>query len=109
MTPFRPPETRWRYRVLERLLLLLMPGIWLSCQAFTRLVSEALDRPATRREHGRLRLHRAICRLCRDNERHLQRISLLARQPGPGEPPPIAPARLERMRQAMDDATRNGK
>ncbi|MHC5023084.1 MAG: zf-HC2 domain-containing protein [Planctomycetota bacterium] len=45
--------------------------MWLSCRHASRLISDALDRPLSRRERLSLKTHLLICRACRRFRRHL--------------------------------------
>lgn len=43
----------------------------LTCREASRLLSESRDRKLGRREKARLLMHLALCRACRNFERHL--------------------------------------
>ena len=79
VTPRRPPLL---YRVMMAFIGLFDRWLHMSCRAFIRLASAGFDRELTRREQFRQSLHRAICGLCRTQERRLARIRDLTREMG---------------------------
>ncbi len=51
----------------------------LNCEQATRLASEGLDRPLTRKERWALKLHLLLCRGCRRYRRHLEILRRISR------------------------------
>lgn len=74
----------------------------MSCRDAYHLAAESLDRELTRGERMRLRLHRALCRLCRPLPRQFHQMRDLVRhaeaeRADAEEPPPLPPEARERI------------
>ena len=59
-----------------------------TCREVTQLVSEGLDRPLSPRERVAVRLHVAICSVCRSYRRQVLRLNRLIRKGFQDGPPP---------------------
>lgn len=57
----------------------------INCKQASRLISDALDRPLSRGEYLRLRIHLFLCGNCTEFSRQLQLLQLAARKAGQGE------------------------
>lgn len=57
----------------------------INCKQASRLISDALDRPLSRGEYLRLRIHLFLCGNCTEFSRQLQLMQLAARKAGRGE------------------------
>ncbi len=78
----RTPQHRlsWFYRWTMAFLGLFDPWLHLSCRSFIQLASEKYDRPLRLGERIRQALHRAMCRVCRIQERHMDRLHALSKE-----------------------------
>ena len=81
----------------------------LSCRLFIRLASEKYERPLGVGERMRQAMHRAMCGLCRVQERRMDQLRVLAHEVG-GHSAEEGNAELssdsvERIRRAMAEAT----
>ena len=70
------------YRVMMAFLGLFDRWLHLSCRSFALLASESHERELTRGERFRQAMHRAMCRLCRVQERRLETLRALAQDLG---------------------------
>ncbi len=77
--PF-PPRPPWHYRLMMRVLGGLARWIHAGCRPFIRGVSDSFERRLTPGERIRQRMHRAMCTLCRTQERHLHQLRRLAQE-----------------------------
>ena len=79
-----------------------------SCRKATRLVSDALERPLTRRERWSLRVHLLICSFCRRYRRQLRRLETLlavgGEAPDGDVPPRLGAAARRRIVRALEEA-----
>lgn len=75
----RPPPPR-RYRVIAMLERPFTQVAGLTCRNFARLTVARLDRPLTPGEAIRLRLHGAMCQLCREFASQFTLINELIRE-----------------------------
>ncbi|MBI3146415.1 MAG: zf-HC2 domain-containing protein [Pseudogulbenkiania sp.] len=57
----------------------------INCKQASRLISDALDRPLSKTEYLRLRIHLFLCGNCSEFSRQLQLLQLAARKAGRGE------------------------
>jgi len=83
MSPSSRPVPRklgWTYRWMMGLVGYFERWLLMSCRTFTRLASEKHERPLTRFERTRQRLHRLVCEVCRTQERRLERLRDLVRE-----------------------------
>ncbi len=78
----RPPQHRlgWFYRWSMAFIGLFDRWLHLSCRAFIQVASEKYDRPLSLVERIRQALHRAMCRVCRIQEQHMDQIHTLAKE-----------------------------
>lgn len=101
----RPP---WLYRRWMAMMGRFEFWLNLSCQSFIRLASEKHERPLRLRERWRQGIHRAICHLCRLQEKRMEQLHRLtheiANYEGKDTDVMLSPVALERIRQAMGQA-----
>ena len=94
-------RTKTGYRLM-RLMARVMP----SCRDVTRLVSESMDHDLSWRKRLTIRLHVALCALCRRYERQLHLLRQGARRYGDPEAHPSAPqlssAAKQRLKEALE-------
>jgi hypothetical protein len=57
----------------------------INCRQASRLISDALDRPLSKSEYLRLRIHLFLCGNCSEFSRQLQLMQQAARKAGRGE------------------------
>lgn len=72
----------WSYRWMMAFLGLFDRWLRLSCRRFVRLASDKHERPLALGERMRQSMHRAMCSLCRIQERHMDWLRALARELG---------------------------
>jgi len=87
----------------------------MSCRSFIRLVSARYERPLGPGERLRQRIHRAMCRICRQQELRMAQLHDLARDIGQvstdsadeAQHPAVelSPEAVARIRRAMDEAS----
>ena len=66
----------------------------LNCREATKMISDGLDRPLTRRQRLKLRLHVMMCSACRAYRRQLERLHALFRRRFTDDPEPAGHERL---------------
>jgi len=111
MSESKKPHTRrpgWFYRGMMGMVGFFEPLLFMSCRAFIRLASAKYERPLRFGERVRQAMHRAVCRLCRSQERRLDQLRELARELGrqafEDSNAELSPESLQRMRAAMTEA-----
>ena len=101
-----PRRPGWIYRLMMSVIGLFDRWIHLSCRAFMRLASERFERDLTTGERMRQGLHRAMCGLCRLQERRMGQIRTLAhelgRTPDDLSQLHLSEAATRRIREAVD-------
>lgn len=104
----RPRRPGWLYRWMMAFIGLFDRWLHLSCRAFIQLASAKHERPLRTPERARQAVHRAMCGLCRTQERRMDQLRALARELGRGEgeaeAAELSPAAVARIREAMDEA-----
>jgi hypothetical protein len=108
LTRPRPRRPGLFYRVMMGFLGLFDRWLHLSCRSFVRTASEKHERPLRLGERLRQMMHRAMCRICRVQERRMDQLRDLAQEIGRTAVDEIdvelTPEATERMRQAMEQA-----
>jgi hypothetical protein len=96
------------YRAMMSVVGLLEPLLFMSCRAFIRLASERYERPLWPGERTRQAMHRAVCRICRLQERRMNQLRELARElghrGGEGAEAELSSESLRRLRAAVAEA-----
>jgi hypothetical protein len=104
----RPQRPGWLYRWMMGLMGLCERLLFMSCRSFIQLTSARYERPLRSAERMRHAMHRAICRICRIQERRMAQLRTLARglgQHGMDESDAtLSPEAIARMRHAMAQA-----
>jgi hypothetical protein len=98
----------WLYRWMMGLAGLCEPLLFMSCRSFIQLASARYERPLGRAERVRHAMHRAICRICRIQERRMDQLRALALSLGhhamEESDATLSPEAIERMRHALTAA-----
>jgi hypothetical protein len=109
LTKPRPRRPGWLYRWMMAFLGLFDRWLHLSCRSFIGLASDKYERPLGWGERLRQTMHRAMCRLCRIQERRMDQLRALAHevahQADDDAHAELSPQALERMRTAMAEAS----
>ena len=100
----------WLYRWMNAVFGLFNHWLHMSCRSFIRRASDRYERPLRRGERVLQALHRAMCSLCRIQERRMEQLHALTheigRDAGGDAEAELSPEALERMRAAMQEAAR---
>lgn len=108
--PDLPVQSRlpWHYRWMMGLLGLFAPWLDLSCRSFMHLASEKHERELHPGERLRQGMHRAMCSVCRVQERHLDQLRDLAHEAVDSaldeQEEQLSDEATDRIRQAMAEA-----
>ena len=98
----------WLYRQMMGFLGLFDRVLFMSCRSFIRLTSAKYERPLRATERLRRAMHRAMCRICRTQERRMDQLHALAQELGhraaDEAEAKLSPQSIERLRKAMTDA-----
>jgi hypothetical protein len=98
----------WLYRAMMSMVGFFEPILFMSCRAFIRLASQKYERPLWLGERMRQAMHRAVCRICRLQERRMDQLRGLARELGrqafEDSQAELSPESLQRLRAAMAEA-----
>jgi hypothetical protein len=103
----------WLYRWMNVLFGPLNHWLHMSCRSFIRRASDKYERPLGRGERVLQAMHRAMCRLCRIQERRMDQLHTLAREigrdAGDDAEVELSPEARGRMRTAMQEAEARGR
>lgn len=95
----------WLYRCANVFIGPLEYWLNLTCQSFIRLASEKYERDLTKAERFRQAIHRAMCAICRAQERRLGQIRAvvreISREPLDDANVQLSPEARERIRNAL--------